>query len=302
MATSMGLPQVVGYAASAVLSVRMLATGLALRPGDLMRSPVEPVAAISKAFVLLVVAVPLAAVVAIALCRLDGTPAAALLLVSVSVGPPVASITGARAEASGDRRLAATLALFTSALAAVAIPCWVWLLGRSFGPPLIVAPSRALLLMLAIVTVPFVLGLTLRRVADGLAARLASPLATCARVGLIATMTLALIWAAPALPRGVDGLAAATGAAFVLLATVGLSWWAAGDRGDLGRDRTVGRAALIGNPAQALVLIAALFPDPSAIAFGAALLAVRVLAEGVYERVSRWRRAHPRLTLRQRLA
>lgn len=301
MATSMGLAQVVGYAASAVLSVRMLATGLAIRPGDLLRRPVEPVAAISKAFVLLVVALPLAALVAIALCRLEGPPAAALLLVSVSVGPPVASLTRGGAGAAAARSLAATLALFTSALVAVVVPCWVWLLGRGFGPYLVVAPSRALLLMLATVTVPLVLGLTLRRVADRLAARLAAPLAICARVGLIATMTLALIWAAPALPRGVDGLAALSAGAIVLLATAGLSWWATGE-GDLGRDETVGRAAFIGNPAQALVLIAALFPDPTAIAFGTALLAIRVLADGVYERVSRWRRAHPRLPLRQRLA
>ena len=95
----------------------------------------------------------------IALCRLDGPVAAALLLAAVSVGPTV--IAGA-----SDRPLAATLVLFLSAPAALTVPCWVWALGRGYGPTVTVAPVRAMALMLATVTIPLALGLGVRRLAD----------------------------------------------------------------------------------------------------------------------------------------
>jgi predicted Na+-dependent transporter len=243
-------------------------------------------------------AVPLSAIVAIGLCRLGGVTAAALLLAAVCVGPPTLAATG---DHPADRTLAATLLLFMSAPAAVIIPCWVWGLGRGYGPYVLVDPARAMALVLAAVTLPLALGLAARQLADRAAARWAPRLELVARGALAAVVALALIWAAPALPRGGMGIASALAVVLVLLAAAGLSLWAAGN--DPTRDATVGEAAIVGNPALALALVAVLFPDPAAIAFVSAILVARLVANRLYQRVtrSRWVQRH-RTPLHQRLA
>src|SRR4029078_11417534 len=87
------------------------------------------------------------------------------------------------------------------------------------------------------------------------------------RTGLRVTLVVALLWAAPALPRGRTGFAALVATALILLAAAGLSRWAARPGGHArdGRSDTVARAAIAGNPEQALALVAVLFPEPGAI-------------------------------------
>jgi predicted Na+-dependent transporter len=297
MVTSTAFPHALGYVAVAVLAIHMLAAGLGIRISALAdEGKPESVAVVVRSFIVLAFAMPLSAIAVIALCRLGGQTAAALLLAAISVGPP--TLAGARAA---DRPLAATLLLFMSAPAAVMIPCWVWALGRGFGPALDVAPARAMGLVLVAVTVPLALGLAVRQLGDHLAARWAPRLDLVAMGGLTALVALSLIWAAPALPRGGAGIASAIAVVLVLLAAAGLARWAAG--GDPTSDATVGEAAIVGNPAQALALVAVLFPDPAAIAFVSVFLIARLLAHRLYQKVgrSRWEQRH-RAPLRQRLA
>ncbi len=320
MVTSTAIAHGIGYAAAAVLAAHMFAAGLAIRIRALGEGTPEPVGVLARAFIVLAAAVPLAAIAVIALCRLDGPVAAALLLAAVSVGPTV--IAGA-----ADRPLAATLLLFMSAPAAVTVPCWVWVLGRGYGPTVTVEPMRAMALMLATVTIPLAVGMGVRRLADSRqatsavsrgpdfspspssssrsnssrAARLAGWLELGARGGMMATVVVALVWAAPALPRGGAGIVAAFAMLLVLLATAAMSRWATGH--DPTRGATVGQAAIVGNPAQALALVSLLFPTPSAIAFVSMLLVARFLVDRLYQRAvrSRWmQRSRP--SLRQRLA
>ena len=118
---------------------------------------------------------------------------------------------------------------------------------------------------------------------------------------MMATVVVALVWAAPVLPRGGAGIAAGFATMLFLLAAAGLSRWATGP--DPVRGATVGQAAIGGNPVQALALVSLLFPTPSAIAFVSMLLVARFLVERLYQRAvrSRWLQ-RPRPTLRQRLA
>jgi predicted Na+-dependent transporter len=295
-----GTAHAIGYLAALVLAARMLAAGMSIRLPSLGlgEDAPEPAPVVLRAFVVLAAAGPVAAILALALAGLGGAPAATLLLASVCIGPPVVA-------AASDRPLAGTLLLFTSAAAALTIPCWVWGIGRGYGPEATAAPERAMALMLATVTVPLALGLWLRRRADAAAARWAPRLERAARGGLALTVAFALIWAAPALPRGSAGIAALIAAALILLAASGLSRWAARRNGD-GRDAradTVARAAIAGNPEQALALVALLFPAPEPIALVSAFVIARVAAYHAHHRVAGSRRVHrPRTTLRQRLA
>ena len=116
---------------------------------------------------------------------------------------------------------------------------------------------------------------------------------------------VALIWAAPSLPRGRTGFAVLIATALILLASAGLSRWAARQGGHDHDDRadTVARATIAGNPEQALALVAVLFPEPGAIALVSAFLIARVVAYRLYHSVAGSSRVHrPRTTLRQRLA
>jgi predicted Na+-dependent transporter len=293
-----GTAHAIGYAAALVLAVRMLAAGMSIRLPSLGEDAPEPPPVVLRAFVVLAAAGPLAAIVAIALAGLGGAAAATLLLASVCIGPPVVA-------AASDRPLAGTLAMFTSASAALTIPCWVWGIGRGYGPEATAAPERAMALMLATVTVPLALGLWLRRLTETSAARWAQRLERAARGGLVLTVAFALIWAAPALPRGSTGIAALVATGLILLAASGLSRWAARQSSAEKDDRadTVARAAIAGNPEQALALVAVLFPAPEPIALVSAFVIARVVAYHVHHRVAGSRWVHrPRTTLRQRLA
>jgi hypothetical protein len=298
MDTGSALTQAIGYAAALVLAIRMLAAGLSIKLASLGAGAAEPTPVVLRTFIVLAAAGPLAAIAAIAFAGLDGVPAATLLLASVCIGPPVVA-------AAADRPLAAALLLFMSASAAFTIPCWVWGIGRGYGPAALVAPERAMVLMLGTVTFPLAVGLGVRRLADAEAARLAPQLELGARTGLGVTLVVGLLWAAPALPRGRAGFAALIATALIVLAAAGLSRWAARQGGpdNDGRSDTVARAAIAGNPEQALALVAVLFPERGAIALVSAFLLARVAAYRLYHGVAGSSRVHrPRTTLRQRLA
>jgi predicted Na+-dependent transporter len=298
MDTGSALTQAIGYAAALVLAVRMLAAGMSIKLSSLGQGAPEPPPLVLRSFMVLAAAGPLAAIAAIAFGGLGGTAAATLLLASVCIGPPVVA-------SASDRPLARTLLLFMAASAVLTIPCWVWGVGRFYGPAATVAPEGAMVLMLGTVTLPLAVGLGVRRLADATASKLAPRLELVARGGLATTLAVALIWTAPALPRGRAGFAALIATALILLAAAGLSRWAAHQAGHDadGRSDTVARATIAGNPEQALAVVAVLFPEPGAIALVSAFLLARVVAYHLYHRVAGSSRVHrPRTTLRQRLA
>jgi BASS family bile acid:Na+ symporter len=221
------------------------ALSLLRRPAQLLRS-----------LLAIYVVMPLVAVALVLAFRMDPAICIALLALSLSPIPPI--LPKKQLKAGGGINYVYDLLVLVGLLAVVLAPLGLMAMERVFPVDLQLSPARLAGIVLSTILAPLLLGILVRRIVPGVAARLAKPLSVLATVMLLSAGLLIVIksWSAMIGLLG-DGTMLIF-AAFIL---VGL---AAGHLlgGPLPADRTVlALATASRHPGVALAMAAASFPD-----------------------------------------
>jgi bile acid:Na+ symporter, BASS family len=187
----------------------------------------------------------------------DLPEAVEISLVAVAVSPVPPILPKKQTKAHGEASYAIGLQVAIAAVAALFIPLAVELLGLTFQRPLHISPWPIASLVLATVLAPLVAGIVVRRLAPGLAVRVARPAARIASIVLALGFLAVLLTAWPSIFALVGTGALAAVAAFVLIGLlVGHSLG-----GPDPHDRTVlALAAATRHPGVALAIGSASFP------------------------------------------
>jgi len=192
------LHELVALALHASLLLLALSIGLDIARGDglyVLRRP----RLLLRALLALVVVVPLVAALLVALLPLKESVEIAIVLMAVSPLPPVALPREIRS--GGRKRYAYGLLVAIGVLSIVTVPAAVAILAWLFNAHAAVAPLAVAQLVFVSLFVPLGLGLGLRALAPGPAAR-AAPVVSNVAVGLLALACLpVLVTAAPELAR-----------------------------------------------------------------------------------------------------
>ena len=192
------LHELVALALHASLLLLALSIGLDIARGDglyVLRRP----RLLLRALLALVVVVPLVAALLVALLPLKESVEIAIVLMAVSPLPPVALPREIRS--GGRKRYAYGLLVAIGVLSIVTVPAAVAILAWLFNAHAAVSPLAVAQLVFVSLFVPLGLGLGLRALAPGPAAR-AAPVVSNVAVGLLALACLpVLVTAAPELAR-----------------------------------------------------------------------------------------------------
>jgi len=206
------LHELVALALHASLLLLALSIGLDIARGDglyVLRRP----RLLLRALLALVVVVPLVAALLVALLPLKESVEIAIVLMAVSPLPPVALPREIRS--GGRKRYAYGLLVAIGVLSIVTVPAAVAILAWLFNAHAAVSPLAVAQLVFVSLFVPLGLGVGLRALAPGPAAR-AAPVVSNVAVGLLALACLpVLVTAAPELARLVGD-----GTVLVILAVV----------------------------------------------------------------------------------
>src|SRR5271157_5033442 len=243
--------------ASIVLSV--FAIGLGSRVDDTLFLLRRPRLLLRSALAMNVVMPLVAAAMA---WRFDLPEAVEVSLVALAVSPVPPLLPKKQIKAHGEPSYAIGLLVGAALVAILFVPIAVELIGLTFQTPVHMSPWPIAKLVFATVFAPLVAGIIVRRLAPGLAARLARP------IGLIASVVLALCFLAillTAWPSIVD--LAGTGAFWAVAAFVAIGL-AVGHLlgGPDPNDRTVlALATATRHPGVAMAIASANFPGYKAV-------------------------------------
>jgi BASS family bile acid:Na+ symporter len=275
---------VVVFLVQAGIFALLLGAGLRSKLRDLA----QPSAVLLRALLVIEVAVPLVAMLAVALFRVSEVGAALLLIAAACPGAPF--IVRRTEKGEGRASLALTLLVITSLAAPLAVPVWVSLMGRFYGFGASIAPLAVAKVVLPSVIVPLALGMLGRRLAPRLADRVAPWLDGIFKVALVLVVPLLLVLGGRVLIHTRPGTFAA--ALVIVLASTALGAAAGGSAVE---DRVaVSVAAVNGNPALAMLVFTGVFPDLRAAALMSAYIVLRAVVSWLYVRLfTRRRRPAP---------
>jgi len=258
----------------------LLAAGLRSKIRDLA----QPGGVLVRALLVIEVAVPLVAMLAVALFRVPEAGTALFLIAAVCPGAPF--IVRTTEKGGGRASLALTLLVITSLAAPLAIPIWIWLMGRFYGFGASIAPLAVAKVVLPSVIVPLALGMLGRRFVPRLADRVVPWLDRFFKVVLVVVVPLLLVLGGRVLFHTRPATFAA--ALVIVLVSTALGAWAGGPAAE---DRVaVSVAAVNGNPALAMLVFTAVFPDLRAAAMLSAYIILRAVVSLLYVRLFTRRR------------
>jgi BASS family bile acid:Na+ symporter len=266
------LADVAKFLLAHLVALLMLGIGLATSVHDLRDLSRRPFL-YGKAAIVMWLAVPLLAIVAVGALDLGRIPAELVLIVAVCPGAPfIPNATKRKGEHHSVTGLDVLVAV--SLLAPVLTPLWVAILDRLYDYGIGVSPSQVFVRVTTTTLVPLLVGLGIRELSPRIAKRLARPVRYVFLAALAVAVLAALYLGAPVLasvtPRIVLAvLVVVSGAAFLGY----LAAWP--HRQD---QRTIGVAAALGNPGLALTVIAVSHPGFHAVGFVLAYVVLRKLA------------------------
>jgi bile acid:Na+ symporter, BASS family len=198
-------------------------------------------------------------VVAVALATaFDLDPAVKIALVALALSPVPPVLPKKQIKAGGGSSYAFGLLVTEGLFAIVYVPLALVVVGRVFGVPVHLSPPQVAKIILLSVLAPLGIGLAVRQIAPGFAARIAKPLSLVAMVLLIGAVLPILF---TKFPEMVSLLHNGTLAAFATFIIVGL---AAGQLlgGPDPADRTVlALSTASRHPGVALAIASANFPE-----------------------------------------
>jgi BASS family bile acid:Na+ symporter len=243
--------------ASIVLSV--FAIGLVSRVDDtlfLLRRP----GLLLRSVVAINVVMPLVA--AAMAWRFNLPQAVEVALVALAVSPVPPLLPRKQIKARGESSYAIGLLVMAALIAILFVPVAVELVGLAFQLPVHMTPWPIAKLVFATVLAPLLVGILVRRLAPGLAARFATPVERIANIVLVLCCLAVLMTAWPAIVAFVG-----TGALWAIAAFVGVGLAVGhGLGGTDPHDRTVlALAAATRHPGVALAIASANFPGDKAI-------------------------------------
>ncbi len=243
--------------ASIVLSV--FAIGLVSRVDDtlfLLRRP----GLLLRSVVAINVVMPLVAAAMAWRFNLPQAVEEALVALAVSPVPPL--LPRKQIKARGESSYAIGLLVMAALIAILFVPVAVELVGLAFQLPVHMTPWPIAKLVFATVLAPLLVGILVRRLAPGLAARFATPVERIANIVLVLCCLAVLMTAWPAIIAFVG-----TGALWAIAAFVGVGLAVGhGLGGTDPHDRTVlALAAATRHPGVALAIASANFPGDKAI-------------------------------------
>ncbi len=243
--------------ASIVLSV--FAIGLVSRVDDtlfLLRRP----GLLLRSVVAINVVMPLVA--AAMAWRFNLPQAVEVALVALAVSPVPPLLPRKQIKARGESSYAIGLLVMAALIAILFVPVAVELVGLAFQLPVHMTPWPIAKLVFATVLAPLLVGILVRRLAPGLAARFATPVERIANIVLVLCCLAVLMTAWPAIIAFVG-----TGALWAIAAFVGVGLAVGhGLGGTDPHDRTVlALAAATRHPGVALAIASANFPGDKAI-------------------------------------
>lgn len=244
---------VVGHLVFALmLSVGLQASLRDLR--DLQRRP----GLYLRALVVLELAVPLLALVAVTLFRPPRIAAGALLVMAVCPGVPLVTRTVGRK--GGDLHTALNIVLVVTLLAPLTVPAWLAVLGHVYGQPLSLSPGAVFDTVVPVLVLPLVMGMVLRVLAPRWAPTVGRVASVFVVVALVVTALVLLVSGGRMLLQLTPRMLPAQ--LFLITVSAALGHWAGGPRRE---DRiTLAFAAVLDNPALALAIVEANFPDSPA--------------------------------------
>ncbi|MBF5043110.1 hypothetical protein FGE12_11995 [Aggregicoccus sp. 17bor-14] len=285
------LRSLIAFASENLVFAVMFFVGLQSRPEDLRDVGRRP-ALYLRALGVLLLAVPLLALALVSLARLPAETSLALLLLAVC--PGVAHLTTTAQKEGGSLVTALNVLLLSSLLTPLTLGLWLASIGPAYGLALALPAREVFATTVPAVLGPLALGMLLHAALPGAVPVLTRFAQRIVSVALWLVILLALARSGAFLlhvsPRTLLAfLAFVSGAAL-------LGHAAGGPRRE---DRiAVAIAAVYGNPALALAIAQAHFPDSRARSVVDLYVLLRLLAVRPYKR---WARAGARSDVEQRL-
>ncbi len=280
------------------LALAVLSIGLRSSEGDalwLLRRP----GLLARSMLSMNVIVPL---VALAVTQaLDLNPAVRVALVALSISPVPPILPHQTGKAGGEAAYAIGLLTIASLFAVVLVPVSLEILAALSGRTMHLAPMAVAVLMVETVLAPLGLGLLMRHLAPGFAARASKPVNVVGMLVLVAGFVIILVSAWPSM-RTLLG----NGTVLAAVVITALALFVGHELGGpLDLDRPVlALASAMRHPAVAIAVSKAAFPESKLVA-PAVLLQFVVAAIAVLPYVKRRqrtaaRRARPAATLQYR--
>lgn len=282
------LRTIVAFLAGHLVFALMLSVGLQVRPVDLDDVRRRP-ALYLRALAVIELVVPLLALAVVAVFRPPPLATGTLLLMAVC--PGVAMLTRAAPKKGGSLTTAVNVLLLLSLLSPLTVPAWLAVLARVYERPLLLTPGQVFATVAPAVLLPLALGMVLHALVPRLAPTLSRAAMWFFNVALLVVAVLLVARAGPALLQ--VGPRALLAMLVLITSSALLGHWAGAPR--LEDRRTVALAAVFGNPALAIAIIKANFPDSPAVALVGAYLLVRALALLPY---NQWAKRRPQATAR----
>jgi predicted Na+-dependent transporter len=262
----------------------MFGGALRLQPEMLQRLKQNPRLFV-RTLVVIWVAIPLFTALVILILRVRGQSATLLLLMSVCPGIPL--LLASARNVRGRMATAFAALVLMAATEPIMIPFWTRMLTRFLPVDLTVQPKHILDVLLPTVFLPIALGFLARdlSVGTGILGRISDLVYV---VGIVASIVAILYQGLPILPQvPIRAMIA------VFVITVGdamLGYWAGGPH--LEDRKAVATAAALGNPALALAVVEASYPEFQAVVLVAVYLLIRGIVmlpvEQVLKKWSRW--------------
>lgn len=217
------------------------------------------------------IGVPMLALLITTAFDLRGVGGATLLLMAICPGVP--ALLASTRKVNGAMDTALVLLIVMSVTAPLLTPLWAQILSVAHPLTFSIEPRQVIVTLLATVFAPLVVGLLIRLIS----ARAAAVLARVSHVLWLAGIGFAAV---AILPRGAPlllhvPLPTFIAAVLIMLGASLMGYWAG--RPDMEDRQATTFAAALGNPALALAVVAASYPEYKAGALCAAYVALRLI-------------------------
>ena len=259
----------------------MLSIGLAARPRELAQIVRRPRLYL-RALLVMEIGVPLLAMAVVSLLSLPPVGTALILLMAICPGAPF--IVAPSAKGQHYSTVGLNLLVSASVLAPFTVPAWVAILNRVYPYQFNIPFAHVVARVLELILVPLALGIVIRLALP----RFANVLARLVRYFFLAALVVAILAALYLGARvflEVDPLVLVA-VVLMVAGSAAMGIWAA--RRDPGARHPVTVAAVLGNPAIVLAIIAASFPDVRQLRAAAFIAAYLILRKLVLLPIEAW--------------
>jgi BASS family bile acid:Na+ symporter len=190
----MELQTIVTLVLQACVFLMVFTIGLKSSSGDatyMLRHPGEFV----RALISMNIIMPVFVIAVVLVVELN--PAVEVALIAIAVSPIPPGLPNKLKKAGAKESYSIGLLVAVSFLAIITVPAAIEILARVFKLPLTMPISSVVTLILITVLIPICVGMVVRRFGPALAERIANPVSKIAIIGLLASVLMILIVAAP---------------------------------------------------------------------------------------------------------